>query len=57
LALFKLGRYGIGIAPVVEPGEPERVIGILSLRDIANGLARLRGSADDARPSQPNPPA
>jgi CIC family chloride channel protein len=53
LALFKLGRYGIGVAPVVEHGEPERVIGILSLRDIANGLARLRGSADDAHQNLP----
>ncbi len=44
LALFKLGRYGIGLAPVVDPAEPTRIVGMCSLRDIADGLERDRST-------------
>jgi CIC family chloride channel protein len=42
LALFKIGRYGIGLAPVVDPADPTRMVGMCSLRDIADGLERDR---------------
>jgi CIC family chloride channel protein len=43
-AIFQLGRHGLREAPVVEPDHPRRVVGMLSLDDVARGVATLRGT-------------
>ena len=43
-AIFQLGRHGLREAPVVDPEHPDRVAGMLSLDDIAKGVAALRGT-------------
>ncbi len=43
-AIFQLGRHRLREAPVVEADHPHRVVGMLSLDDIAEGVAALRGT-------------
>jgi CIC family chloride channel protein len=45
-AIFQLGRHGLREAPVVEPDHPNRVVGMLSLDDIARGVVTLRGTPE-----------
>ena len=41
LAAMKLSRYGIGRLPVVEPGQPKKMVGLLSRTDIIEAYSKV----------------
>jgi CBS domain-containing protein len=38
---MKLSRYGIGRLPVVEPGQPKKMVGLLSRTDIIEAYSKV----------------
>ena len=46
VVLVKLGRLGVSELPVVSRADPRKLLGVISMRDVAAALARSAGSED-----------
>ena len=55
--LVKLGRLGVSELPVVSRKDPRKLLGVISMRDVAAALARSAGSEAARRPQNPRGPA